>query len=164
MLDDFKILFDREISLSIEQGFITASDFKGLSNDEIDEIESKFNIELPSIYKYFLSVCGNGGRLLEGNTYLNYYHHNLLDGREDVAEMMAEDINTNHDPIPDRAFFFADHIGSHYWYFVCDEDPDPIVYYIYYGSRFNHECNRLSKRIIGEINASIKHLQKRNKK
>jgi SMI1-KNR4 cell-wall len=126
--NNFDSLLDRIISISIEKNIISSSDIRCMSRDEIKHIENMFYIKLPSVYKHFLSVCGNGGGQLIDNSLLDY-PPSLLHLHEDVQEMMEEDIETIYDPIPDNAFFFASTLETHYWYFICDNNPDPIVYY-----------------------------------
>ncbi len=155
MENNFDSLLDSIIKLSIEKNLISLSDILGMSNNEIKHIENTFCLKLPIVYKHFLAVCGNGcGKLLD-NSLLDY-PPSLLELYEDVREMMEEDIETIYDPIPDNAFFFATTLAIHYWYFICDSNPDPIVYYITLGEKNHLKCSELSRCIIGTLNNSIK--------
>jgi hypothetical protein len=155
--NNFDSLLDSIIKLSLEKNIINSSDIRYMSNDEIKHIENTFCLELPSVYKYFLSVCGNGCGQLIDNSLLDY-PPSLLSLHEDVREMMEEDIETIYDPIPDNAFFFASTLGTHYWYFICDSNPDPIVYYITAGEENHLKCYELSSCIIKTLNDSTKEM------
>jgi hypothetical protein len=70
-------------------------------------------------------------------------------------EMMEEDVETIYDTIPDNAFFFASILATHYWYFICDGHPDPIVYYITSGKKNHLKCCDLSNCIIKALHDSM---------
>jgi SMI1-KNR4 cell-wall len=156
MLHDFKLSFDRQISTAIALKLINASEINGFSDDEISILENELSLDFPSTYKYFLSVCGNGGGKLLEQTCLEYYYTNLRNHRECVTEMMEEDIYTEYDLIHDRSFFFASHISAHYWYFICDLNPDPIIYYISISNEHPMKQCKLSEFIIGYLESSLK--------
>jgi SMI1-KNR4 cell-wall len=163
MQENFKLLFDLIIEYSIENKIINLNDIHGASNDEISCIENKFNVSLPSTYKYFLAIYGNGNGQLIDNTFLEYLP-NLLSLREDVQEMIEEDVATIYDPIPNGAFFFASTLSAHHWYFICNENIDPDVYYISVGDRKHYNCNKLSNFIIETFNDSINIIKRRKRK
>ncbi len=153
--NNFSSVLDSIIKLSVEKNVISLSDILCMSNNEIEDIENTFCIELPIVYKQFLTVCGNGCGQLIDNSLLDY-SPSLLHLHEDVREMMEEDIETMYDLIPDNAFFFASTLGTHYWYFICDSNPNPITYYITSGEENHLRCYELSICIIKTLNDSIK--------
>jgi SMI1-KNR4 cell-wall len=153
--NNFGSLIDRIIRLGIEKSIISLSDILCMSNNEIEYIENMFFLKLPVVYKQFLSVCSNGFGQLIDNSLLDY-PPSLLHLHEDVREMMEEDIETMYYPIPDNAFFFASTLGTHYWYFICDSNSDPIVYYITAGEKKHLKCYELSTCIVKTLSDSIK--------
>ncbi len=155
----FATLLGDLIKISLENNIIILSDIKKMSHRDIIHIENKFDVNLPSIYKNFLSVCGNGGGQLIDRSIL-HYPPSLLHLHEGVQEMIEEDLENMYEPIPDNAFFFASKLGAHYWYFICDENPDPIVYYITAGDETHSKCGKLSISIIQTLSNSIDTLQK----
>lgn len=162
MENNFVFLLSDLIRNSLKKNIISASDIKKMSDDDIAYIENKFNIYLPSIYKDFLSICGNGGGQLIDHSLL-HYPPSLLHLYEGVQEMIEEDIENIYEPIPDNAFFFASTLGAHYWYFICDENPDPSVYYITAGDVTHSKCMKLSSSIIRTLSNSMDILQKNRK-
>jgi SMI1 / KNR4 family (SUKH-1) len=159
MDNNFVVLLSNLIKSSLEKNIVISSDIKEMSHRDIVCIENKFDVNLPSIYKDFLSVCGNGGGQLIDNSLL-HYPPSLLHLYEGVQEMIDEDIENVYEPIPNNAFFFASKLGAHYWYFICDENPDPIVYYITAGDETHSKCGKLSISIIQTLSNSMDTLQK----
>ncbi len=162
MENNFASLLGDLIKISLENNIITLSDIKEMSHRDIVHIENKFDVNLPNIYKNFLSVCGNGGGQLIDHSIL-HYPPSLLHLYEGVQEMIEEDIENVYEPIPDNAFFFGSKLGAHYWYFICDENPDPIVHYITAGDVTHSKCMKLSSSIIQTLSNSIDTLQKNRK-
>ncbi|WP_295620390.1 SMI1/KNR4 family protein, partial [Chamaesiphon sp. GL140_3_metabinner_50] len=163
MQENFQLLFDLIIEYGIKNKIIIPNDIHCASSNDILYIENKFNVSLPSTYKYFLAIYGNGNGQLIDNTFLEYLP-NLLSLREDVQEMIEEDVATVYDPIPNDAFFFASTLSAHYWYFICNENIDPDVYYISVGDKKHHNCNKLSNFIIEIFNDSIDIIKRRERK
>ena len=162
MENNFVLLLGDLIKTSLEKNIISSSDIKKMPDNDILYIENKFNIYLPSIYKDFLSICGNGCGQLMDNSIL-HYPPSLLHLHEGIQEMIEEDIENMYEPIPNNAFFFASNLGVHYWYFICDENLDPIVYYITAGDETHLSCGKLSICIVQTLSNSIDTLQKNRK-
>ncbi|WP_146138354.1 SMI1/KNR4 family protein [Chamaesiphon polymorphus] len=153
-INDFELSINKIIDFSAEQGMINAIDIKGMTLHEISCFEKKFNISLPVVYKKFISLCGNnGGRLIDES--LIYSIPQLVSLPEEVQEMIEED---TYDPIPKNALFFASDRGVVYWYFICDNTPDPLVWLISEGHK-QHLPNlpiiKLSDFIISELKRSV---------
>jgi hypothetical protein len=129
MKNNFKSSLESIIQTSLQMNLIKLNDIYQMTEDQIFIIENKLSVSLPATYKDFLYICGNGcGKLLD-NSMLEYAS-GLLGLREQVEEMIEDDIEVTYDPLPDNAFFFASTLGSHYWFFLCDNNPDPSIYYM----------------------------------
>lgn len=98
----------------------------GCTNDEIEELENRFGVGFPVVYRDFLLTMGKrAGRFLEG-TDAFFEHLPYLRG-------YAEDSLTSAGRkfvLPARAFVFASQQGYAFLYFDADEaQPDPSVFF-----------------------------------
>jgi hypothetical protein len=155
MKPNFKSSLESIIQASLQMNIITLNDIRQMTDDNIFIIENMSNISLPVIYKDFLYTCGNGcGKLLDGS--ILEYGSGLLGLREQVEEMIEEDVEITYDPIPENAFFFASTLGAHYWFFLCDENPDPIVYYMTLSYDKPESQGNLSAALINALQGSMR--------
>jgi SMI1 / KNR4 family (SUKH-1) len=133
---------------------ISTDDIKGMTDDEVSHLEHEFKIKLPAIYKQFLSVCGNDcGELIASSVI--YCSPHLSSLPEEVQEMIEEYVENTYDPIPDNVLFFASDRGVCYWYFVCDDNPDPAVWLIAEKNKEHLLFVNLSDFIIPVLNESL---------
>jgi hypothetical protein len=151
MQNNFELLLNKVINFSIEKNMINSIDIKGMALSEISCLENIFNVLLPVFYKNVLSVCGNDGGNLVSESVI-YYAPHLLYLREELQEMIEEDI---YDPIPANALFFASDRGVRYWYFICDDNPDPLVWMIEEKSKQHLPFVKLSDFIISALKQSV---------
>ena len=99
-------------------------EYLGLSINDIKQIERKFNIRLPKIYKQFLLKYGkNSGYLLSG--YLVTIDK-ISGNRESALDASYDEIDNVKVEIKDSYFFFAQWQGYNFYFFDCslnEEDP-----------------------------------------
>ncbi len=104
--------------------------FEGISEKELAEIETEFQITLPKAYRDFMLIFGKrSGYVLDG--YGAQYP--IVLGNRGAAEYVLntiDDIPEGDKPIfKPSYFFFAQWLSYNYWFFDCDEESDdPKVY------------------------------------
>lgn len=92
---------------------------RGISEQEIEKLEQKFNIKFPKAYKEFLFLGGEFQNCVEWDT--NYRH---LDwSQTNIKESMSE-VNLQLKPF----FAFADFEGSNCLFFFLDDGENPPIY------------------------------------
>ena len=115
----------------VASGLATASQMAGCSPGEVAEIERKFPVKLPEVYRDWLLAMGRGaGDYLKGS---DAFYPEILVIREWADELLAEDGR----PIvlPSDAFVFLMHQGYQFLYFRTAEGvPDPPVLYYFTGA------------------------------
>jgi hypothetical protein len=151
MQNNFESSITKIINLSIKQGMINEIDIKGMTLNEISFFENKFHLNLPAIYNSFICICGNnGGSLIDESVIYSIPQSIYLP--EEIQEMLEED---PYDPIPTNAFFFASDRGVRYWYFICDDTPDPLVWMIEERRKQHLPIIKLSDFLISALSQSV---------
>lgn len=97
---------------------------KGCTEDEVNILETKYNIEFPLLYRQFLLNMGkHSGNFLEEYTY--NYDFLLDDLHTDSREiLLANDIS-----VPINTFFFLDYSGNQFACFFNENDNPRVRYY-----------------------------------
>jgi SMI1-KNR4 cell-wall len=105
-------------------------DLNRLSLSEIQAIEEKSSFLLPSTYKEFLSLMGNGaGSYMIGSS---VYHAEIPFLKQWAADLTVENQLS---PLPVDAFVFWMHQGYQAAYFRLSEGQDPPIYYFSEGNQ-----------------------------
>ena len=97
-------------------------DLRGCSVDEINDLESQLNVQLPDIYRAFLQQVGHSWQVLFNDTHVGFEHvvENQKNGRE-VFEI-------NEIPLPNEPFFvFSERDLERVAFFPLDGKDDPEV-------------------------------------
>ena len=103
---------------------------KGLSLTKIANIENRFELPLPTVYKEFLYSMGKGaGAYMRGSS---VFYDELLSLKEGARELIDENLLK---PLPDNAFVFYMHQGYQAAYFKTNEGDNPPVYYFSEGGQ-----------------------------
>lgn len=113
----------------INVGLAKNNEIIGVSIDDINFVEKKFSIELPTVYKDFLAVMGrNAGKLAED---IDFYFPRIIELKNEAEEMIED----KHDAfyLPVKSFVFSAYQGFQYHYFICDGKNDPEVYRLFDG-------------------------------
>ncbi len=110
--------------------------FSGISDTEIAEIETRFNIVLPKAYKEYLRIFGKNPGALFGGYNTNYPRvMNNRGGAEYSLELLEEtgklSTTEKRNFFQNSFFFFAQWLGYNYWFFDCDEKADDPEVYIF---------------------------------
>jgi len=106
-----------------EAGLVTPGALKGCTAEEIGQIEAKFHLQLPAVYKEFLTRMGKaGGQFLVGSDYLFPAPLRLRDDAEALLGESGAGFKL------DRGdFVFVGHQGYEFLFFRAAEQPDPPV-------------------------------------
>ncbi len=112
----------------IEAGLVDQENpITGITAGEIEQIENKFQIKLPEIYRQYLLKMGESSG--DFNSGSDFWYPEILDFRQ-VAEVLL----AKHLPefkLPVSAFVFGMHQGYQFWYFdTSDGDNPPVFYYL----------------------------------
>ena len=92
------------------------------TEDEIEELESRFGVRLPESYKKFLRLMGWGPRrFLESDHWDAFYPELLGMGRGEEYEEVCEDL-------PEDYFVFASRLSYHLFFVADGRSEDPPVY------------------------------------
>ncbi|MDP7288321.1 MAG: SMI1/KNR4 family protein [Phycisphaerae bacterium] len=95
------------------------------TSDQIAEIEERFAVTLPQMYRDFLLNMGQGsGRFLRGS---DLHYPEILDLREGAEDLLDECSNPSALKQDDFVFFM--HQGYQFAYFSCNDGDDPPVWY-----------------------------------
>lgn len=100
---------------------------------EVTDLEKKFDVIFPAVYRVFLLSMGRGaGEYMLGSS---CFYKDLFNIQEGAQELMVE----NHLPeLPEKAFVFWMHQGYMFAYFIADGTPDPKVYFYTEGKNMKH--------------------------
>jgi SMI1-KNR4 cell-wall len=126
---------------------------EGLSNSEINSIEEKFNVNLPTAYKDFLKILGKKCGSILSSYYMNYPI--LMENKQDAIYALNFDNRNkyNHNLIlKDTFFFFAQWQGYVFYFFDCEEKSEnPPVYIFRDDLTISKYKNSFSEFLIDEI-------------
>ncbi|MEZ0374870.1 MAG: SMI1/KNR4 family protein [Candidatus Sericytochromatia bacterium] len=107
----------------LARGLAAPDQIEGLSQAEIQVLETRCGVVLPQVYRDFLLGCGRRAGAL-GRTI------NLLSPGPVLLARSWQEIVSEEElelPLPEGSFFIAGYDLS-FDYFVCDGSPDPAVY------------------------------------
>jgi hypothetical protein len=97
----------------------------GCTDQEIQEMEEKFAIKFPPIYRDYLRVLGRkSGDFLRGE---EHSYPDLLDLKEDAQELLRESNSTFR--LPPTAFIIWMSQGVQFSFFDCASGDDPPVFH-----------------------------------
>ena len=100
--------------------------------EQIKAIETKYAIQLPKVYKEFLSLMGeSAGNYMLGTS---VFYDELLSLQEWTYELIEEN---SLPPLPPNSFVFWMHQGYQAAYFRTVEGDDPPVYFFSEGMKEN---------------------------
>ncbi|MDJ0717099.1 MAG: SMI1/KNR4 family protein [Prochloraceae cyanobacterium] len=110
----------------LETSLANSEKIQGCSTEEIEIIESKFKLKLPTAYKDFLKICGyRAGKFYAGT---DMFYPDILELRTYAENLLKE--NEVDFQLPEEAFVFSMHQGYQFDYFLADnQNDDPPVYY-----------------------------------
>lgn len=99
---------------------------------EVTDLEKKFDVIFPAVYKVFLLSMGRGaGEYMLGSS---CFYEDLFNLHEWAREIMAEN---DLPELPSKAFVFWMHQGYMFTYFIANGDPNPKVYFYTEGKKMN---------------------------
>ena len=124
---------------------------RGCNQEQITEIENKFQITLPQIYKDYLAAIGQkSGDFLRGS---DFWYPELLTLREDAEILLQEDNSPF--KLPDKAFVFGMHQGYQFFYFDTLAGDDPPVYHYMEGEAVKKVNDHYSEFLIDMLSDEI---------
>jgi hypothetical protein len=107
-----------------ESSLASGLDTRGCTGEQIRALESELGFQLPSTYREFLLLAGNGaGRFLIGTDWTFTTLHNLGDAARRLLRECGVDVTI----LSPTAFVFAMHQGYQFLYFDAAGDDDPPV-------------------------------------
>ncbi|WP_169730630.1 SMI1/KNR4 family protein [Calidithermus terrae] len=118
---------DQAVKRLVESGLAPRDFMCGCSEEEVNELEEFFGIQLPEAYRYFLERLGkSAGTFLIGTDFLFATLKQLRSEAEDLLE-------TDNAPfrLSSRHFVFAVHQGYQFLFFdaLAGDDP-PVLHYL----------------------------------
>lgn len=122
---------------------------EGCTTQEIQDLEEKYNVKFPLLYREFLLNMGrHSGNFLEEYFY-NY--NSLLD--DDLHIDSKEVLLANETVIPENAFFFLCYSGYEFACFLIEENNDnpPVRFYYPRDTYLYAEYNSLYEFYLGRI-------------
>lgn len=117
-------IIDDIVSSLTKKGLSQKDDFRGCSDEEIQEIESFYDIKLPESYHLFLKKMGKSAGIFMSGTDMFYRH--LFELREGAIELLEE--SDADYTLPKEMFVFSMHQGYEFCCFDVTGSPDPKVY------------------------------------
>ncbi len=123
-----KLDMDALVEIIIESGMGTMEDLAGFSEEDIAELEKKYNVRLPLTYKEFLDSIGYSGTSVFSSVIMVY--PSLDEFRDSAYEMVEEDEYK----LPSSSFVFL--LDDNYFlFFDTESGDDPPVYKYSTGSK-----------------------------
>ena len=127
---------DRQASIIIKRltdtGIAHPDKLVGCTPQELDQLESKYSVQLPEFYRWYLLTMGkDSGLLLCCDHYAATYDEvleNTSYWRTFVLECEQED-DTELFHLPDDAFVINNRLGEQFEYIRCDNADDSAVWY-----------------------------------
>ncbi len=116
------------IERMLDSGYARRDEIRGCTPDEVAEIEARFGLPLPGMYRAFLLAMGRGaGRFLAGT---HVFYPTVLELRQWAEELLRECGQPF--ALPGDAFVFLDHQGYQFGYFHTSggEDDPPTYRYV----------------------------------
>jgi hypothetical protein len=111
----------------LNQHLSLLGNIEGLNDQDINQLEKEFKIELPSAYKEFLKLLGRKSGQLLGSYLVE--RHKLNGNKESAKIASVDDLENKRVEIKDSYFFFAQWQGYNFFFFDCDENGEnPPVY------------------------------------
>jgi hypothetical protein len=94
------------------------------SNDEIIDLEKRYNMQLPTCYTEFLKALGKGAEpFMQGS----FCFYDQLDFIQLEAKALLKE--NNFKDLPKNAFVFWLHQGYQFTFFIDNESDNPSVFY-----------------------------------
>ena len=114
------------ISDLIDSGLASGQSFVGCKNEEINELETHFNVKFPKIYRLFLKKMGKAAGNFMLGTDMFYKH--LFGIRDGAIELLQE--ANSHYTLSHTMFVFSMHQGYEFCCFdtLGGEDPEVFQY------------------------------------
>jgi hypothetical protein len=114
------------IQMLIDGRVATEGDIRGCSDEEIERLETHYNVRLPQSYRDFLHAMGHRAGEFFGDNIEDIYYDRVFGLRERAEEVLED----NDEPfrLPEDAFVFAMHEGYIFLYFRISKGDDPPVY------------------------------------
>jgi SMI1-KNR4 cell-wall len=107
-----------------EAGLVNPGALKGCTPEEIRQVEGKFGLQLPAIYREFLARMGKAaGRFLVGSDYLFPAPLRLRDDTEAFLQESGAGFK-----LGENDFVFMGHQGYEFLFFKVADSPDPPVF------------------------------------
>lgn len=120
-------------ALISENEYINESELSGCDDNQLKDIEDKYQVKLPESYKHILKIIGhNAGGLIDTKEFDFYYKDILKMTEEVVTERDEIDAEEDGDPLitlPDKTFFILGRYEEQYHFIVADGGEDTEVYY-----------------------------------
>ena len=112
----------------IEAGLVTKDTVDGCSDDDINQLEQQFNVQLPAAYHYFLKVMGRGaGTFLEGT---DWRYPQLVRMQKEAERLVGQ--STTSYRLPQDVFVFAMNQGYSFLFFEAGQDDPPVFRFTEY--------------------------------
>lgn len=127
-------VIDEIVEGIIALGLAAPDEIEGCTPDEIEEVEKRFALRLPGIYRAYLARLGRReGEFLIGS---DFGYPTILTLREAAEELLAENNATI--TLPANAFVFLMHQGYQFLFFHADgvNDDPPVYWYMELSNEF----------------------------
>lgn len=117
-------VIEKIVAQLTEAGLLNLGHFalKGCTSEEIAQLEAKYHVKLPAVYREFLARMGKeAGDFLRGS---DYFFSALLEMRAGLEGLLEGSGFT----LDDDDFVFFGHQGYQYCFFKATDAPDPAVF------------------------------------
>jgi hypothetical protein len=143
---------EQAIAALTEAGLVNPSALKGCAPQEIAQIEARFNLQLPPIYKEFLARMGKAaGRFLVGSDFLFPAPLHLRDDAEALLQQSGVAFRL------DRSdFVFVGHQGYEFIFFNVADSLDPAVFLLTEDEEPNRVFSHFSEWLLSCVADEIK--------
>lgn len=126
MNDKIRLIIDKLIA----SGYVNRDDIWGCTLEEVNELEKRLNINLPSIFREFLLHMGKRiAGMFEGEAFFYNSIMILTEQFRPKVERVDDDGSFIYLPL-DALVFYAHDVTIYAFVYTQDELDDPPVYYI----------------------------------
>lgn len=136
-----------------DAGLVNTNNYpmRGCSAEQIQEIETKFQVTLPPIYKNYLAVMGQkSGDFLRGS---DFWYPELLTLKEAAETLLREDHSSL--KLPSTTFIFGMHQGYQFFYFDTVVGDDPPVFHYMEGEGATQQFESFSQFLLAMLSDEI---------
>jgi hypothetical protein len=127
--DSIKTRFDAFVVRLINSGVASPTELVGCSDDEIERLERKYEVRLPTSYRLFLQVMGHKSGRLFTHDHVSTSYSEVLGLTEKQIQFWQETPESERVMLPADALVILNRLGEQWLCIRCTGSDDAVVLY-----------------------------------